>query len=303
MDAERFDAIARSLASRVSRRVALRSASAGAMAGMAARAGGRADGVTAAQSKTPTPLPVCTDPSRPGVGCACASGTDNSCGDTTLLCCANDANGASGGPGVCTPSSVGCNPLGPQSSCTGKGCRCNGGVENACDSSFVCCLDDPGVAGGPGRCVRQDKCNQGECSGEGCSCNSGTKGECDDGLVCCAHDSSVAGGSGRCETEAICFGNQCQATTNPCPSSCAAGSYCKECCSGYCGADDHCGPAKCEGIGCPCNEGVEGDCSEGLVCCQSQMTAPNQPGGPGMCAAPAGCGGGSMGAAQATPVG
>ena len=57
--------------------------------------------------------PVCTDPSRPGVGCACTTGTQNPCGDTTLLCCASDANAAPGAPGTCTPSSVGCNPLGP----------------------------------------------------------------------------------------------------------------------------------------------------------------------------------------------
>ena len=44
-----------------------------------------------AAAPTPTPLPVCTDPSRPGVGCACTTGTNNPCGDNTLLCYATPA--------------------------------------------------------------------------------------------------------------------------------------------------------------------------------------------------------------------
>ncbi len=296
MDAERFDTLARSLAGRLSRRVALRRGSAGIAASALALLGaqwGRA---------APRRQEVCTDPSRPGVGCDCTTGTDNPCGDTTLLCCANDANAAPGAPGTCTPSSVGCNPLGPP--CTGHGCRCNGGVQGACDDSLVCCPDNPGVAGGPGRCVRQAVCNPQDCTGEGCACHSGVDNACADGLFCCADDSSVAGGPGRCEQESVCLSNQCQATTNPCPSSCSAGEFCQGCCSGYCGDEDHCGAAPCTGVGCECTAGVENSCSEGLVCCQSQMNAPNVPGGPGMCATQDGCGGGdgSVAAPQATPV-
>lgn len=61
----------------------------------------------------PTPLPVCTDPARPGVGCACATGTQDPCGHTTLLCCPSSAQARPGAPGICVPASVGCNPLGP----------------------------------------------------------------------------------------------------------------------------------------------------------------------------------------------
>lgn len=61
----------------------------------------------------PTPLPVCTDPARPGVGCACATGTQDPCGHTTLLCCPSRAQPPPGAAGVCVPASVGCNPLGP----------------------------------------------------------------------------------------------------------------------------------------------------------------------------------------------
>lgn len=306
MDAARFDAFARTLAGRLSRRAALRGASASAIAGLFAIAKRSFTGTTFAHAPTPTSLPVCTDPARPGVGCSCTTGTDNPCGDTTLLCCANDASAASGSPGACTPSSVGCNSLGPQTpSCTGHGCRCDTSAEDACDADLVCCPDNPEVPGGPGRCVRQVHCNLGDCTAQGCSCQSGARGGCDDGLVCCAHDSSLAGGPGRCEEEVACFTHQCQATTNPCPSNCPASTFCKDCCSGYCGADDRCATPKCEGIGCPCTAGVEGTCSPGLVCCQSQMTAPNKPGGPGMCAAPAGCGGGdgSVTVPQATPIG
>jgi hypothetical protein len=187
--------------------------------------------------------------------------------------------------------------------CTHRGCRCRGGTRNACNSGLVCCPDNPGLPGGPGRCLPEGICNQQGCTSEGCSCSSGVQGACDAGLVCCADDPSLPGGPGRCETEAVCHQHQCQATTNPCPSSCAAGEFCHSCCSGYCGSDDHCG-TPCTGVGCGCTAGVEGSCSAGLVCCQSQMNAPNAPGGPGMCATPDGCGdgGATAGEAQATPV-
>lgn len=299
MDAHRFDAFARSLAGRLSRRAALRGGSAGLAASVASFAVGRK------ALAAPRAQEVCTDPDRPGVGCDCTTGTDNPCGDNTLLCCANDANAAPGAPGTCTPSSVGCNPTGQP--CTSHGCRCNGGVQNACDDPLVCCPDNPGVAGGPGKCVRQEHCNPPDCTSEGCSCHSGVQDACDDGLFCCADDSSVAGCPGRCEQESACLSNQCQATTNPCPDSCSAGEFCHTCCSGYCGQDGHCGQAPCEGVGCECTAGVENSCSAELVCCQSQMTAPNAPGGPGMCATQDGCGNGgsngSVGNAQATPVG
>lgn len=245
-------------------------------------------------------MPVCTDPARPGVGCACDSGTEHPCGDSTLICCQTDPDGPPGAPGICTPSSVGCDPLGPPADCTGRGCRCDAGKENVCDADLVCCPDHPGVAGGPGRCTSDAHCNAGDCTQQGCNCHSGTRDACESGLVCCAHDSSL-GGPGRCEEEHICFAHQCQSTTNPCPARCAASTFCKECCSGYCGAEGHCATPTCEGIGCACTAGIEGACSPGLVCCQSQMTAPNAPGGPGMCAAPDACGGSDGAPVAGTP--
>jgi hypothetical protein len=127
-----------------------------------------------AAAPTATALPVCTDPSRPGVGCACSTGTQNPCGDTTLVCCANDPNAAPGAPGTCTPSSVGCQPLGPTPTlepsptpptpCTGIGCPCTAGVEGTCDAGLVCCQSQMGgdnVPGGPGMCAAADACGDG----------------------------------------------------------------------------------------------------------------------------------------------
>lgn len=190
--------------------------------------------------------------------------------------------------------------------CTDRGCRCNGGVQNNCDSGLVCCPDNPGLPGGPGRCLRQGNCNPPDvgCTGEGCACHTGTLGACDGDLVCCADDASMPGGPGRCEDESVCFANQCQATTNPCPSTCAAGSYCQGCCSGYCGDDGACSTPPCSGVGCECTAGMQqSGCDDGLVCCQSQMGGGPMPGGPGMCATPDGCGDGGTGAgaAESTP--
>ena len=119
-----------------------------------------------AAAPTATALPVCTDPSRPGVGCACTTGTQNPCGDSTLVCCA--APGAApGAPGTCTPSSVGCDAQGPTPTptpCTGIGCPCTAGVEGACDDGLVCCQSQMGggdVPGGPGQCAAQDACGDG----------------------------------------------------------------------------------------------------------------------------------------------
>ena len=128
-----------------------------------------------AAAPTATALPVCTDPSRPGVGCACTTGTQNPCGDTTLVCCANDANAAPGAPGTCTPDSVGCEPLGPTPTpepsptpCTEIGCPCTAGVEGTCADGLVCCQSQMGgdnVPGGPGMCAAADACGDGGDSG------------------------------------------------------------------------------------------------------------------------------------------
>jgi len=301
MDGHRFDAIAKQLASRISRRSALR------RGGIGLAALGFGGGNATGRARAAQDLPICSDPSRPGVGCACATGTQDPCGDTTLVCCKNDPDGPPGGPGTCTPASVGWQPLGPSptaapsSPCSQRGCRCNGGVEGACDDGLTCCPDNSGLPGGPGRCVREGRCNRGACTDEGCDCHAGVAGACDDGLVCCADDPSQTGGPGRCEAEQVCFAHQCQATTNPCPSACSAGDFCHRCCSGYCGNDGHCAAPPCSGEGCECTTGTENPCDAGLVCCANG----GLPGGPGTCTDEASCDGDAVGeeavGADATP--
>jgi hypothetical protein len=49
--------------------------------------------------------------------------------------------------------------------CTGIGCPCNGGVENACDEGLVCCqsqMNGGPVPGGPGMCAAEDACGDGD---------------------------------------------------------------------------------------------------------------------------------------------
>lgn len=45
--------------------------------------------------------------------------------------------------------------------CTGIGCVCNGGVQNACDEGLVCCQSQMGggpIPGGAGMCASEDAC-------------------------------------------------------------------------------------------------------------------------------------------------
>lgn len=58
-----------------------------------------------------------------------------------------------------TPATVAPTP------CTGIGCECNGGVQNACDEGLVCCQSQMGggsVPGGPGMCAAADACGDGD---------------------------------------------------------------------------------------------------------------------------------------------
>lgn len=45
--------------------------------------------------------------------------------------------------------------------CTGIGCLCNGGVQNACDDGLVCCqsqMNGGSIPGGQGMCAAEDAC-------------------------------------------------------------------------------------------------------------------------------------------------
>jgi len=82
----------------------------------------------------------CADPAEPLRGCSCHTGTEDPCGADTLLCCATTTT--PGGPGICTPDRLGCEPVG---TCTDKGGACKHDDE-CCD--MLCCVDG-GVCGTP----------------------------------------------------------------------------------------------------------------------------------------------------------
>jgi hypothetical protein len=52
----------------------------------------------------------CLDPAEPLRGCSCHTGTQNPCGDDTLLCCPLDD--VPGADGICTPERLGCDTTG-----------------------------------------------------------------------------------------------------------------------------------------------------------------------------------------------
>ncbi|MCO5221771.1 MAG: hypothetical protein M9947_09360 [Thermomicrobiales bacterium] len=185
-------------------------------------------------------------------GCGCITGTDDACHSSRLTCCAT--TDAMGGPGICLTNETTCPGAAPaeptevpppapteEPACTGEGCDCNGGVQDACDDGLVCC----GVTmpGGPGTCMTEEECDPAPtevpaCTSEGCDCTAGTEGACDDGLCCTGAD--TPGGTGTCSSD--------------------------------------CGDGGCTGDGCACTTGVDGNCDSGLVCCAADMTDPGSPG-------------------------
>jgi hypothetical protein len=231
-------------------------------------------------------------------GCACTAGVDDACNSSRLTCCATTAE--PGGPGVCLTTATTCPAVegaapaatstpaeeptaGPTDipACTGEGCDCIAGTENACDEGLTCCgASEPGGAG-----VCQSACSGGGCTSEGCSCLGGFEDACDPGLSCCGAgeqgigtclsdcgDSGCTGNGCACVTgvEGVCdAGLTCCATENNGPGS-----------PGSCVPLDQCGAADpCPGgEGCECTDGVDGSCSGELVCCGA-----SEPGGSGTC--------------------
>jgi len=68
-----------------------------------------------------------------------------------------------GAPGEPTPT-VAPTVAPTEAPCTGIGCECNAGVQNACDEGLVCCQSQMGggpMPGGPGMCAAADACGDG----------------------------------------------------------------------------------------------------------------------------------------------
>lgn len=118
------------------------------------------------------------------------------------------------------------------------------------------------------------------CAEDGCHCRPGTPNACIPGLVCCADNPDQPGGRGTCVPPSQCFGGLCSGDAVVCPASCAWGTTCAGCCSGFCGHDGLCNQGGCREAGCDCISGTLAPCDEGLVCCP---TIAGVLGGPGIC--------------------
>jgi hypothetical protein len=130
--------------------------------------------------------------------------------NTDLICDAGPAPTATVVPTQApteTPTEV---PTVVPTPCTGIGCPCNGGVQDACDDGLVCCqsqMNGGPMPGGPGMCAAEDACGDGGCTGIGCPCQSGVENACDDGLVCCQSQMNggpTPGGDGMCAADDAC---------------------------------------------------------------------------------------------------
>ena len=167
MDPKKFDSAVRSLAGAGSRRTMLRRFAAVAAAVALGRAAVRPETAEANHCKY--------------IGCACATGTYDPCGNG-LVCCASNP-GMPGGPGVCSnQSDCGGSCADPGDYC---GDSCNWG-----DSCPHCCS---------GYCGSDGSCGFARCTGLGCACSSGTYQPCDSGLSCCSSYPGMPGAQGTCQ--------------------------------------------------------------------------------------------------------
>jgi hypothetical protein len=82
----------------------------------------------------------CLDPAEPLRGCACYTGTQDPCGEGSLVCC--PVEDRPGSEGICTPDRLGCEPTG---TCAGKGDACKH-HDDCC--GYLYCGDD-GVCAKP----------------------------------------------------------------------------------------------------------------------------------------------------------
>lgn len=284
MDSQRFDNLARRLAQGTSRRQFLKGAAGAAIGGSLVTAGMlralpaaaacanpgdscSADSDCCQGSCSEQGACYCQDPDRPVLGCSCDTGTENPCGATTLQCC--PSGDTPGGAGVCTSSSVSCNPTGQ---CANPG--------DSCSADSDCCQ---GSCSEQGACYCQDP----DRPVLGCSCDTGTENPCGTTTLQCCATGNTPGGPGICTSASV--------GCNPTGQCVYAGDACtadSDCCEGKCSQDGVC---YCEdpdrpALGCGCNSGTEDPCGdENLICCPSS----NEPGAHGTCASKStGCGAG-----------
>ena len=137
MDGQKFDKLTRSLATGTSRRTLMKLLGGATIAGVA--------GV--AVTKAPAAY------AQAGTGCTL--GTEEPCGDDTLVCCATaESYGTPGGAQICTSGMTGCQASD----------ECVTGTDNTCgffnftyDLDYVCC-NYGGAPGSAGTCVAESTC-------------------------------------------------------------------------------------------------------------------------------------------------
>jgi hypothetical protein len=290
MDGQRFDELTRRLAEGAPRRSVLKGIAGGALGLLGARtlgirsAAGQqcvAPGAACQRNRdccegrcSDQGVCFCQDPAEPVIGCSCITGTQNPCGAMTAVCCptGNDP----GGPGSCTPASVGCEPTEP---CPGVVCDPTAVLD---ETTCECVCPLPTVPCGDGQCAHCGAIFQVDpetcecvCPGtEACPCE--RNGDCADGFVCC-DDPTTGEGSCRATCEDVCAipGQACLRD--------------RDCCEGQCSDEGACyclDPSR-PIIGCSCITGTENPCGDSTaVCCPTG----SQPGGPGVCvSASVGC--------------
>jgi hypothetical protein len=125
----------------------------------------------------------CLDPSRPGLGCSCDTGTESPCGvDAALTCC--PTTNTPGGPGICTSDSVGCEPVG--CSGAGDGCATNDDCcAGSCSDAGICYCEDP------------------DRPALGCPCTTGTEDACGDTTLVCCSTGGAPGSYGVCTSGSV----------------------------------------------------------------------------------------------------
>jgi len=86
--------------------------------------------------------------------------TDSTEGNAVIFALNTNVVCGTGPAPTTTPAATPTVPATPEA-CTGEGCACNGGVQNACDAGLVCCQSGESIPGGPGICTAEDACNEG----------------------------------------------------------------------------------------------------------------------------------------------
>jgi hypothetical protein len=331
MDGQRFDELTRLLASGTPRRRVLKGVAGGALgllglrtassvragADMSVDIGGEcSEDEECTLGSCLEGVCACEDPAEPWRGCPCISGADDQCGGGTLLCC--PTTNEPGGPGVCTSSMTGCDPVDP---CPGVSCEdpqvldedtcecvcpaptieCDDGSCLNCGALFTA---DPVTC----TCVCEEVCaDPRELDEETCSCVCpGPTSPCDNGdclncgaifqldpvaceCICpgteacpCEDNSDCSGGLVCCD-DSITGEGSCRTS---CEGDCAIpGQAClsdADCCQGSCSDEGvcYCQDPSRPIIGCSCTTGTQNPCGDSTaICCPTT----DAPGGPGIC--------------------